>query len=261
MSDRVTLASTTRAEWIKFRSVRSTLTGYLVTVVLTIGLAALITSAIRTHWTSTTELRRITFDPVSSSLGGTLFAQFAVGVIGILFITSEYASGSIRTTFAATPRRGAVMVAKLLVLGATTLVMAEVVVLAAFLLGQRIYQGVVPTASLGDGAVLRAVLLGGVYLTLLAILGFGLGLILRSQSAAISVFTSLLLVLPIIVIILPTSWQNTITKWEPSALGRAMMSPTPALDTFGWATGTLVLCLYVTAVVVAGIVLVNRRDA
>lgn len=260
MSD-VTLTSVTRAEWIKFRTVRSTIMGYVVTFALTLGLGALITAAIRAHWQTMDPLSKLAFDPVSTSLGGTLFAQFAVGVIGILFITSEYASGSIRTTLAATPRRVQVVAAKLLVLVSVTVVVAEVVVFATFLMGQRIFSGVVPTASLSSGPVLRSVALGGIYLTLLAVLGFGLGLILRQQSAAISVFTSLLLIVPIVIFVLPQSWQTSISRYEPSALGRAMMSVTPPLDMFGAWTATLLLIVYVAIVLAIGVALLQRRDA
>ena len=260
MSD-VTLASVTRAEWIKFRTVRSTIMGYVITFALTLGLGALITTAIRGHWQTMDPLRRLAFDPVSTSLGGTLFAQFAVGVIGILFITSEYASGSIRTTLAATPRRVQVVAAKLLVLVSVTVVVAEVVVFATFLMGQQIFSGVVPTASLSSGSVFRSVALGGVYLTLLAVLGFGLGLILRQQSAAISVFTSLLLIVPIVIFVLPQSWQTSISRYEPSALGHAMMSVTPPLDMFSAWTATLLLIVYVAIVLAIGVALLLRRDA
>ena len=66
-------------------------------------------------------LRVATFDPVSSSLRGSLFAQFAVGVIGTLFITSEYTSGSIRTTLTAVPNRFRLIAGKFIVLFVTML--------------------------------------------------------------------------------------------------------------------------------------------
>ena len=261
MSNEVTLIATVQSEWIKFRSVRSTLMGVLVTTVLTLGLGALITIAIREHWSQMDPARKLTFDAVSTSLGGTLFAQFAVGVIGALFITNEYSSGSIRTTLAAVPNRVRLAVGKLLVLTISMLVVSEIVCISTFLMGQAIYLGVVPTASLSNGAVLRSVLLGGVYLTLLAILGFSLGLILRQSAACISVFTSLLLILPIIVFLLPTSWQNAGSKYEPSALGRAMMSTFPPEQTFGVWTATWLLILYVAALLGVGVLLLVRRDA
>lgn len=261
MSNEVTLASITRSEWIKFRTVRSTLMGYLVTLVLTLGLGALITSAIRSHWATMEPIRKLTFDPVSTSLGGTLFAQFAVGVIGVLFITSEYSTGAIRTTLSATPNRIKLVIAKVTVLASVTLIFCEVVCVTAFLVGQQIYSGVVPTASLASGVILRSVLLGGLYLTLLAIFGFGLGLILRQQSASISVFTSLLLVVPIIVFVLPQSWQDSVSKFEPSALGRAMLSTSPPDHIFEAGPATALLLLYVVVTVVTGTVMLVRRDA
>ncbi len=89
----VTFGSVVRSEWLKFRSVRASIAGMIVTFVLTLGLAGLVTALIRTHWATTTTANRLTFDPVSSSLVGVIFAQFAVGVIGALFVTSEYSSG------------------------------------------------------------------------------------------------------------------------------------------------------------------------
>ncbi len=257
----VSLASVTTSEWIKFRSVRSTLMGMIVTIVLTIGLGALITTAIRGHWNQMNPISKLAFDPVSTSLGGTLFAQFAVGVIGTLFITSEYSSGSIRTTLAAVPRRSRMVVGKLIVLVSSLLVVAELVCFATFLLGQSIFSGVVPTASLGSGAVLRSVIFGGIYLTLLAVLGFALGLILRQSAASISTFTSLLLILPIVVFLLPQSWQSATSKYLPSALGRAMMSTSPPTDLFGAWTAAGILVAYVVAVLVLGVALLIRRDA
>ena len=261
MSNDVTLMSTTRSEWIKFRSVRSTIMGFLFTFVLTIGLGALITVAIRSHWSQSGVADRLTFDAVSTSLAGTYFASFAVGVIGILFITSEYSSGSIRTTLAAVPNRVRLMLGKLIVLALSMIIVSEIVCFITFLMGQAIYSGVVPTASLGDGAVLRSVLLAGVYLTLLSVLGFAIGIILRQSGACISVFTSVLLIIPLIIFFLPQSWQTSVAKYEPSALGRAMMSTSPPSADFGAWTALVVLVIYVIIVLGVGTTMLVRRDA
>lgn len=261
MSTNENLWSSTRAEWIKFRSVRSSIMGVLVFVVLTLGLGALITVAVRSHWHENNPVNRLAFDPVSTSLAGTIFAQFAVGVIGVLIISSEYSSGSIRTSLAAVPNRVRLAASKLIILAASIFVVSEIVCFMAFLLGQAIFRGVVPTDSLGSGPVLRSVVLAGVYLTLLAVFGFGLGLILRQSAACISVFTSLLLVLPIIVLFLPQSWQDAFSKYEPSALGRAMMSTTPPAQMFGAWTALLVLAIYVIVTLGVGTMLLQRRDA
>jgi glucose-6-phosphate-specific signal transduction histidine kinase len=128
-------------------------------------------------------------------------------------------------------------------------------------MGQAIFSGVVPTASLSSGAVLRTVILAGVYLTLLSVLGFSLGLILRQSAACISVFTSLLLILPIIVFLLPQSWQNDISKYEPSELGHAMTSVTAQSNDFGSWTALVILSIYVAVVLGVGTTMLIRRDA
>jgi len=261
MSSDVTLGSTTKSEWIKFHTVRSTVMGVIITFVLTIGLGVLITVAVRGHWTSMATGERLTFDPVSASLDGILFAQFAVGVIGTLFITSEYSSGSIRTTLVAVPNRLTLMAGKLIVLAASMLVVTEIVCFITFLIGQAIFSGVVPTASLSNGTVLRTVIFAGVYLTLLSILGFSLGLILRQSAACISVFTSLLLILPIIAFLLPQSWQHAFSKFEPSELGRAMTSVTGTSGDFSAWGALALLVTYVVVVLGVGTTMLKRRDA
>ncbi len=260
MSAHPTLASVIRSEWIKFRSVRSSILGVAITFVLTIGIGAIITASIRTHWTSHPEAH-IGFDPVTTSLGGTLFAQFAVGVIGALIVTSEYSTGSIRATLAATPRRVEVALAKLAVLVVSLVLVSEAAVLITFLMGQAIYSGVVPTASLSNSSVLRAVLFGGLYLTLLGVVGMALGWLLRQSAACISVFTSLILVLPIVTFLLPSSWQNAISRFEPSTLGQSMESVSPPAHAFSAGTALLVLSLYAVVLMVAAVTVLTRRDA
>src|SRR5271156_404638 len=105
MSNEVTLTSVAKSEWIKFRTVRSTIMGTIVLIVLTIGLGVLVTALVRAHFSTMPLTQKLTFDPLSTSLVGLFFAQFAVGVIGSLFITAEYSSGAIRTTLAAVPNR------------------------------------------------------------------------------------------------------------------------------------------------------------
>jgi ABC-2 type transport system permease protein len=261
MNRDVTFGSVVKSEWLKFRSVRSSITGIVVTFVLTLGLAALVTILIRTHWSTTTYQNKLTFDPVSSSLVGVIFAQFAVGVIGALFITSEYSSGSMRTTLTAVPKRVELTLGKLAVLTISILVVGEVASVGSFLLGQSIYSGVVPTASLSNGPTLRAVLFAGIYLTLLATIAFGLGLIIRHSAATISVFVGILLVVPLIFAFLPQSWRNAGMKFLPGEMGHAMVSPSPVTNDFGPWTSLILLIIYGAVLVTVGATLFNRRDA
>ncbi len=261
MNRDVTFGSVVKSEWLKFRSVRSSITGVVVTFVLTLGLATLVTILVRTHWSTTSYQNKLTFDPVSTSLVGVIFAQFAVGVIGALFITSEYSSGSMRTTLTAVPKRIELTLGKLAVLMASILVVGEVASFGSFLLGQAIYSGVVPTASLSNGPTLRAVIFAGIYLTLLATIAFGLGLIIRHSAACISVFVGILLVIPLIFAFLPQSWRNAGMKFLPGEMGHAMVSPQPVTNDFSPWTALILLIGYGIVLVAVGTTLFNRRDA
>lgn len=250
-----------RSEWLKFRTIRSSIYGVLLTLFLTIGLGALIAIAIRSHFHSMNVLERASFDPVTTSLGGTMFAQFAAGVIGVVFISNEYTTHSMTTTLTAVPQRGLVVMAKLVVVVSSLLVVGEIASFVTFQVGQSIFAGVVPTASLTNTLVLRSVVLAGVYLALMSALGLGLGLIFRHSASSISVFTSLLLIVPIITIFLPASWQNSIDKYEPSVLGRAMMSPVASSGDFAAIAAFFVLLVYVIVVLSIGSLFLLRRDA
>jgi ABC-2 type transport system permease protein len=262
MSNEVTLLSVAKSEWIKFRSVRSTIVGTIILVVLTIGLGVLVTSLVRAHYNTMPAAQKLTFDPVSTSLVGTIFAEFAVGVMGALFISSEYTSGAIRTTLAAVPNRVQLALAKLLVLVVSMFVVCEIVCISAFLIGMAILSPRINDGlSLSNGSALRAVVLAGVYLTLLAIFSFALGLILRQSISSVSVFVSLLLVVPLIGLFFPQSWQNVFQKFEPINLGGSMMATVPSSNSFGPWMAFLTLTAYVLVLFSIGVVMLQRRDA
>ncbi len=264
MTNEVTLLSTMKSEWIKFRSVRSTILGMVIFVVLTIGLGILVTSLIHANWNSPgSERDHLTFDPVATSLVGTALAQFAVGVIGSLFITTEYTTGSIRTTLAAVPNRWKLIIAKTGVLKISMLLVSEAVCFAAFFIGQAIYGNMNTTIpdTLSNGADLRAVILSGVYLTLLSVIGFSLGMLLRQSAATISAYVGVVLVIPLILFFFPQSIQDSLTKFEPSYLGREMMSVTPIPNAFSPWVAAMILVIYTAVLWVGGILVFQRRDA
>lgn len=262
MSDTPSLMDTTRSEFLKFRTVRASFIGLATFVVLTVGIALLISLVISANWSNRSAIDKLAFDPVTTSLTGVFFAQFASGVLGARFITSEYASGAIRTTLAAVPRRVHLVLAKAIVLFAVFFVASEVVTFAGFSVAQMIYRANhLTTGSLSTSVDLRAVVFAGVFLTCLTLIGFGLGLLLRTTSITISVYVTVLLIIPIIINFFPTSWQDHVTKYLPANLGAAMMSPQLSTRSFSWGTSAIILAIYTVAVLVAGSVALSRRDA
>jgi hypothetical protein len=250
------------SEWSKLTTVRSTVWTLLATAAVGIGLGAIVTSAQASRWSSRSLVARAAFDPTRSSLAGLLFAQLAVGVLGILVISAEYSTGTIRATFSAEPRRPLVLVAKVAVFGIVTLIVGEIVSFVAFFLGQRILSGKTPTATLSDPGVLRAVVSGGLYLLALGLLALGLASIIRVTAAAISTFVGILFILPIIADVLPSSFTSDIGRFLPANIGTVMMSAhNHGTDPFGPWTSFALLCAYAAAFLVAGGILLVRRDA
>ena len=105
------LVDAIRSEWTKLRSVRSTFWTLLAATVLTIGLGALISNGFAGNYSSSSPSDQATFDPTNISLTGLILGQLAIGVLGVLTVTSEYSTGMIRTSLAAVPRRGRLLVA------------------------------------------------------------------------------------------------------------------------------------------------------
>ena len=165
------------------------------------------------------ELRN--FDPTGFSLNGIFLAQLAVGVLGVLVIASEYATGQIRATFGATPQRNLVLAAKVLVFIVVVFVVGLVACFSAFFIGQAILGGSsrLHNASLGDPGAFRAVIGGAMYLAVIGALGIGLGTILRRTAGAIAALVGLLLILPILVNFLPSPWNTDISKYLPLSAG------------------------------------------
>ena len=250
------------SEWTKLTTVRSTVWTLLATAIVGIGLGAIVTSAQASRWSSRSLGARAAFDPTRSSLAGLLFAQLAIGVLGILVISAEYSTGTVRATFSAEPRRPLVLAAKVAVFGIVTLIVGEIVSFVAFFLGQRILSGKTPTATLSDPGVLRAVVSGGLYLLALGLLALGLASIIRVTAAAISTFVGVLFILPIIADVLPSSFTSDIGRFLPANIGTVMMSAHyHGTDPFGPWTSFALLCAYAAVFLVAGGVLLVRRDA
>ncbi|MCW2599839.1 MAG: putative transporter transrane protein [Frankiales bacterium] len=258
---RVTQARVMRSEWTKVRSLRSTVFSLLAAVAFVIGLSLLVPTVTVAHWSSRTAAEAATFDPTTRSLAGVFLAQLAIGVLGVLLITGEYATGMVRATFAAVPTRLPVLWGKAAVFAGVTLALTVPAVLAAFLIGQSIFSSKSIQTDLGQPGVVRAVLGAALYLTAVGVLGLGLGALLRNTAAAISTLFGLLFVLPIIVHFLPTSFSDAVDKYLPSSAGQAITHVTAdPLSLSPW-TGFAVFCLYAVAALAAAAVSLRRRDA
>lgn len=251
-----------RSEWSKLRTVRSTMWSLLVTVAIIVGLGALFCAARVSRWDHLDPGELRNFDPAGFSLNGIFLAQLAIGVLGVLVMSSEYATGQIRATLGAIPQRRLVLGAKALVFGVVTLLVGVVACLTSFGIGQAIFKAKHAGVSLGDPGVARAVVGGALYLAAIGLFGLGLAAILRRTAGAIATLVGLLLIVPILANFLPSPWNDDIAKYLPGEAGGAIFHVVQRSSTSlsPWA-GFAVLCAYVAAALVVGTVLLDRRDA
>jgi hypothetical protein len=248
-----------RSESRKLRTVRSTSWTLLAVLAFNIVTAALLGVLLPGHLSAQ---QKATIDSVRVSLGGLHLSQVAIGLLGVLAVTSEYSSGMIRATLAAVPQRHLLLTAKALVFTAAAAATGIAACLAAYLVFQAFLPaGDAMRTTLADPGVLRAVTGAGLYLTVLGLLGFGLGAVLRSSAGAVAALFGVLFVPTLLVALLPSSWQGTIGPYLPMNAGDAIYTGRPeAHMLWPWA-GFSVFCLYAAAALTAGFVLIGRRDA
>jgi ABC-2 type transport system permease protein len=256
-----TFADVLRSEWVKLRSVRSTFWALTTTVVLGIALGAVISAVTAHAYARFSIATKLSWDPTGVSQSGMLIAQVAIAVLGVLFISSEYSSGMIRTSLIAVPKRGRVLAAKSLVFAVVTFVVGEVVCFVAFFVGQALISGHAPHAALGDPGVARAVAGGGLYLAALAVLSVAVGALLRHAAAAITAMIAVLFVLPAIAQALPDSWRNPVTEFWPTQAGSQLTSVYHSAHTLQPWPGFGVMCLFTAIVYAIAWTLLDRRDA
>lgn len=247
-----------RSEFCKLRSVRSTWWTLVFAVASNVVLAALAAIFLPAHLSAQ---QKTTLDSVRVSLAGLHLSQIAFGALGVLFITSEYSTGMIRASLTAVPRRRLVLGAKAVVFAATALLVGTLGCLAAYFVFQASLSSDTLRTAIGEPGVLRAVVGGGLFLTVLGLLGLGLGAVLRSSAGAIAALFGLLFVPTILADILPRTWQNTVGPYLPMNAGDAIYSLHRATGSLAAWAGFGIFCVYAASALGVGLFLINRRDA
>ncbi|MEV7283324.1 ABC transporter permease [Streptomyces sp. NPDC093252] len=238
---RVTGRRVLASEWAKLWSLRSTW------ITLGLGLLFLVAFGVisASRYTSGSDSGGPGGDfadatAVSLSLFGTGFAQLALGVLGVLVTAGEYSTGMIRSTLAAVPRRLPVLWSKAAVYGLVSLAVGTVGGFVAFLIGNAILSGTPAAMSLSDAGVTRSLLGAGLYLGLVGVIGTALGALLRSVAGGISVLVATFMLVPGLISLLPSSWQDNISPYLPSHAGEAMFALTHDAATLSPSAGLLV---------------------
>src|SRR3954470_3316373 len=167
-----------RSEWTKIRSVASTVWTLSLAVLVTLALGVLISALSKNQFGRMPVRDRLSFDPTFASFAGMTIGQLALIVFGVLVVSNEYSTGMIRASLAAVPQRGTFLFSKIAVATGLALVVGMITSFVAFFLGQAMLG--THKAQIGDTGVLRAVIGGGLYMTLIAVFSMGVAAMLRS---------------------------------------------------------------------------------
>ncbi|MGW7259208.1 ABC transporter permease [Streptomyces sp. NPDC054834] len=249
-----------RSEWTKIRSVASTVWTLSLAVVVTIALGVLISALSRSQYDRMPVRERLSYDPTLVSFAGMTLGQLALIVFGVLVVSNEYSTGMIRTSLAAVPQRGTFLFSKIAVAAGLALVVAFATSFAAFFLGQAVLGP--HRAQLGDPGVLRAVIGGGLYMTLIAVFSMGVAAMLRSPMLSLGILMPFFFLISNILGNVDAT--KKIGRYLPDQAGSRIMQVVPRLgdDTpYGPWGGLGIMVLWVVAAVAGGYVLLRKRDA
>lgn len=253
----VTIARVVTSEWIKFRSLRSTL-AVLGAAMLGMVVIALLVAYNTRHITPNIQPD----DHVqSSTMQGYYLGQLLIGALGVLFVSGEYSTGMIRSTLAAVPTRLPVLWAKLIVFVVVTTVSMVCTCLIAFVAAQAVISRFRTGYSLGDPGVLRVVIGTGIYLTLVGVIGAALGWIVRSTPGSLVAYVAVVLVLPILFSTVLGTWGRKVAEFMPTVAGGSFVRTIREPDTLGPWAGLIVLLAWAVVGIGVAAVELRRRDA
>lgn len=253
----VTLPRVVRSEWIKFRSLRSSWF-VLGGAVLGMLVLSLVIAYNTRHLTAHQDANDLV---PSATLQGYYLAQLLIGSLGVLFVSGEFSTGMIRSTFAAVPKRLPVLWAKLLVFVVVTAVAMIAICIVAFLASQAFIGHYRTGFSLSDPGALRVVLGTGVYLTLVGVIGGMLGWIVRSTPGALVSYFALMLLFPVLFGNLLGTWGKHVAEFLPVQAGGAFATSVPESPHLSEWPGFLVLLAWVVVGIGVAAVSLRRRDA
>ena len=153
------------------------------------------------------------------------------------------------------------MLAKAVVFGSATFVISTAAALVAFLGGQAAFHAHHLGVSLSSPGAARAIIGGGLYLTIVGFLALGCGFAIRNTGGAIATLFGLILVLPLLANALPSSWQNDVNQYLPLDAGTSLISTLHRPNILGPWAGGAVFAAYAIAALAIGMVTLQRRDA
>jgi len=276
VTGRLSFGGILRSEWIKLWSLRSTWWCYGVTLVLTVGIGALLASAMSVSApASVDDIAQAGFQTqaVQAATVGLGFSTLATAVLGVLAIAGEYSTGQIRSTFAAVPNRVVALLGKLLVFMVATFAVAVVTLALCAAATLPLLTAAGLPVDLADPDYWLCLLAGAGYVALLGGVALLVGAIVKVPAGGIMIVVALILVLPqaltIAGVLAQQTWLLDVNTFLPSNLGSAMSAYPTGADMAGMGSDAIsldpwqaaaALAAWVVVLGVAASLIVRRRD-
>ncbi|MET0492764.1 MAG: ABC transporter permease [Actinoplanes sp.] len=184
-------------------------------------------------------------DPVALSLAGVRLGQALVVLLAVLAIGGEQATGLLRTTFTAAPRRIVVLAAKAVLVGGLTMAAATVAVVGCLAAGRTILPGKgIAAPAPADGNTLRAAGGSVLYLVLVALLALGVAAAIWDSAVSAGAVFALLYATPLVTAVInDPELQRTLRRYAPMTASHPVLA--------AWSVASLLV----------GAILLHRRDA
>ncbi|MCQ6270209.1 ABC transporter permease [Pseudarthrobacter sp. R1] len=277
----VTFGGVLRSEWIKLWSLMSTRILLLLTLAAIVGVGALtvlirytyldemIRSARDQGQTMTPEMLEASFPPGSGfdlynlPNAGLQIGILILGSLAVLFMSSEYATGMIRSTMNAVPRRTPAFVAKAIILAVISYVITTIAGAVTFLIAMPVFQGMGFDLDWSTDGVLYSIFTGGLYVAGVALIGLSLGTLLRNSAGGITVLVAMFFVLSIaagFMTFIPGEFWKYVPQYIPSEAGGRFLSIGHTDGVIDPWHGGLIFLGYVLLFLIPAMITLKKRD-
>ncbi|MEV6941131.1 ABC transporter permease [Streptomyces sp. NPDC051172] len=243
-------------EWSKVRTLRSMSWSLVLCIVLSLAFAVLTGVVVQHQYAH--KPAPSSFDPISAGFSGLRLGLVGLVVFGVLVVTSEYSSGTIRSSLAAVPRRGVFYAAKMLTGGLTALAVSSAAAVTSFLLAQATMGD--ESVSITDGGVLPALIGAVLYTTMLCLFSMGVAVLLRSSAITMGILVPLFFTVSTILTNIPG--VGKVAQFLPDqAGGLVLYRHAPEGYVLNAWSGLAVLAVWTACSAAAGYLALRRRDA
>jgi ABC-2 type transport system permease protein len=251
------ISRTLKAEWTKLRTLPSTWRTAALTLATGVGFGAAVASSEISQWHTMTAQQRQVFDPTSASMSGVMIAAVVLGALAVRTVTAEYSTGMIRSTFSAMPARLLVLAAKAATMAAFAFPVTLLGNVAGFELGQRIFAGHHVAVAIGHPGVLRAMFFGAVAVSLVAVIGVGIGGLIRHTAGAATTLALIIIGGLTVGQFLPVGWR----QYMPGIATQAAVTVHRSAGLLRPGTAIVVLAVYGAIALGAASLRMVHRDA